>query len=118
ALLSDVSALLHTARTATDDLPQLIDQIEEGAAAFESMAASFTETGENLQAASSDLQRTVSASGQDLRSFTAGTLPETSALVSELRATARNLRDMSEQLQSDPSRLLFGPPKTEPGPGE
>lgn len=117
-ILDDMSALLVNARVATDDLPDLIARLQQGAESFEIMAQTFTTTGQSLSQTSQELQHTVSASGQDLRSFTAGTLPETSAMVADLRATARNLRIMSEKLQNDPSMLLFGPPRTAPGPGE
>ncbi len=117
-VLAELSATLANVRRATDDLPLLLEKLERGAVAFESMAAAFSDTGRNLEVTSADLARTVSVAGGDLRNFTAGALPETEVLITELRATARNLRRMSERLQSDPSMLLFGAPKPPPGPGE
>ena len=117
-LLAELSATLGNVRRATEDFPVLVEKLERGAVSFESMAAAFSDTGRNLEVTSADLARTVSVAGRDLRNFTAGALPETEVLVTELRATARNMRRMSERLQSDPSMLLFGPPDPKPGPGE
>ncbi|NNF60558.1 MAG: MCE family protein [Gammaproteobacteria bacterium] len=117
-MFSKLNATLSNARQATEQLPALISQLERGAAAFETMAQTLSETGETLQTAGKDLQHTIEVSGEDLRAFTGNTLPEAGTLVAELRLTARNLRRMSEQLQGDPSTLLFGPPKPPPGPGE
>ncbi len=117
-ILSELEATLHNARVATERLPELMGQVERSAAAFETMARTLADTGETLQAAGNDLARTIDVSGEDLRAFTGDTLPEAGSLVAELRLTARNLRQMSESLRGDPSMLLFGPPKPEPGPGE
>lgn len=117
-MVTELNATLRNARVATERLPSLIGQLERSATAFESMAQTLADTGDVLQTAGQDLQHTIAVSGEDLRAFTGDTLPEAGTLVAELRLTARNLRRMSEQLQGDPSTLLFGPPKPPPGPGE
>lgn len=117
-LVDKVERTLENTYSATERLPRLVEQIEASAAAFETMSNTLNETGVALRGAGDELQQTISATGQDLRGFTADSLPEASALVAELRVAARNLRRMSERLQSDPSMILFGPPKPEAGPGE
>ncbi|NNF67674.1 MAG: hypothetical protein HKM98_09210, partial [Gammaproteobacteria bacterium] len=117
-VVNELTATLRNTRAATQRLPDLLSQLERSASAFETMAVSLSETGSVLQEAGENLQHTIDASGSDLRDFTGDTLPEAGMLVAELRQTARNLRRMSESLQSDPSRLLFGPPRPSPGPGE
>ena len=118
ALVDKLDRTLDSANRAAEGLPELINQIETSAKSFETMSNTFNETGVALRGAGEDLQETLSSAGEDLRGFTADSLPEASALVAELRVAARNLRRMSERLQADPSMILFGPPKPEPGPGE
>lgn len=118
ALVDKLDSTLDNAGRAAADLPGLIAQIDTAAKAFDTMSNTFNDTGLALREAGEDLQGTLSAAGDDLRGFTADALPEASALVAELRVAARNLRRMSERLQADPSMILFGPPKPEPGPGE
>lgn len=118
SLVTSLERTLDRTYEAAEGLPGLIEQIESSASSFETMTNTFTETGVALRGAGDDLQRTVAAAGEDLRGFTADSLPEASALVAELRVAARNLRRMSERLQADPSMILFGPPKPDRGPGE
>ncbi|MEM7082524.1 MAG: MlaD family protein [Pseudomonadota bacterium] len=118
ALMNDTARLINKVDAATTDLPILVDQFVRSATALEQMALSLAQTGETLQATSADLQNTVAASGGDVRAFTASAFPQATQLIQELKMTAANLREVSESLQDDPSRVLFGGPTPEPGPGE
>ncbi len=108
--MEDLSAAFAHARKASEGLPQLVAGLRDTARSLETMAEQFTTTAQNLD-------RQLGASAADLRRFTRDTLPQSSALVDELYQAARNLRRASEQLERDPSILLFG---REPqlGPGE
>lgn len=117
-LLDNANALISKVDSATTQLPDLVEQFTRTAGALESMALNLAEAGESLQATSVDLQQTVASSGSDVRAFTSSALPQASQLVQELKITAGNLRAVSESLQDDPSRVLFGAPEPEPGPGE
>ncbi len=118
ALLENANSLITKVDSATTRLPQLVDQFTRTASALESMALNLAEAGETLQATSADLQNTVASSGTDVRTFTSSALPQANQLIQELKITAGNLRAVSESLQDDPSRVLFGGPAPEAGPGE
>ncbi len=117
-LLENTNLLVTKVDAATSQLPQLVDQFTRTASALESMALNLAAAGETLQATTVDLQNTVSSSGTDVRAFTSSAMPQANQLIQELKITAGNLRAVSESLQDDPSRLLFGSPEPEPGPGE
>lgn len=117
-LLGNANSMIGRMNSAVDGLPAMLEQFETTAGALEEMAVSLAGASETLQATSLDLQTTVAQSGADIRGFTAASLPQANTLISELKITASNLRQVSESLQDDPSRVLFGGPKPKPGPGE
>ena len=117
-LLANANTLIKKVDTATTQLPKLVDQFTRTASALESMALNLAVAGETLQATSADLQNTVASSGTDVRAFTSSALPQANQLIQELKITAGNLRAVSESLQDDPSRVLFGAPEQQAGPGE
>jgi hypothetical protein len=53
-----------------------------------------------------------------VRRLTREALPEVVSLVHELQLAAENLRRFSEELERDPSVLLYGAARSQPGPGE
>lgn len=111
-VLGELEAVLANARQASGAVSTLVDQVKNSAAAIEKMAVELTATGTTLQ-------RAAKASGEDVRRFTNNALPEAQALVVELRETAENLRRASEQIERNPSVLLYGEGvRRQPGPGE
>jgi phospholipid/cholesterol/gamma-HCH transport system substrate-binding protein len=52
------------------------------------------------------------------RQFTSETLPEVHQLVIELRDLTASLRHFSDEMEQNPSVLLYGKPATQRGPGE
>ncbi|MFK8028692.1 MAG: MlaD family protein [Gammaproteobacteria bacterium] len=117
-LMANTNTLVSKLDTATARLPDLVDQFTRTAGALEAMATNMADAADTLLETSSDLKVTVASSGADVRAFTSSALPQASQLVQELKITAGNLRAVSESLQDDPSRVLFGGPEREPGPGE
>lgn len=109
--LQDLAQTLHNARAGSEQMPELVAELGRGAKAFEQMAKTLQQTG-------SDLQKTISARDRDLQRFTNNTLPEASAMVTDLRQTAANLLLLSERLKRDPSIILRGTPPGPLGPGE
>ncbi len=67
-----------------------------------------------LPALVAELDRGASA----LERAAGSTLPETDALLADLRQAADNLRRLSQDLARDPSILIYGAPRPVPGPGE
>lgn len=117
-VIVDAKATLKNIRRTSEELPALVKNFQASAEALERMANSMERTSGTLSETGVALRETVEASGQDLERFTRTAMPEATVLVTELRQTAENLRKMSETLERDPSALLFGGPKREPGPGE
>jgi phospholipid/cholesterol/gamma-HCH transport system substrate-binding protein len=108
---ADLTVMFQSARVASARLPLLLTQIEDSASAMERMA-------DEIAKVATALNETVAISGQQLERFTLEALPETTALISELRESAQNLRRWSEQMETDPSVLLYSAPTPQPGPGE
>jgi phospholipid/cholesterol/gamma-HCH transport system substrate-binding protein len=111
AALDELNATIRNARSASEQLPELMSQMKNTASAMERMA-------KQIGSAGVVTRKTVAATGLDVRRFTGQTLPETTALINELRQTAENFRRLSEQLERNPSILLYGKPVAKPGPGE
>lgn len=109
--LDDFSATLRNTRKASRQLPALLRQLQQSAAALDRMAQSLGHAGNSVTQA-------VTAGRKNLRRFSNQVVPQTQALVSELQQTAANLRQLSEELKRDPSILLYGAPAPAPGPGE
>lgn len=95
--LADTAHTMKNAARLTDELPQLVQRINRSADAFERMSNELARAG-------------ASASDE--------TLPEVQQLVRELRDLTGSLRRVSDQLEQNPSALLFGKPPAKRGPGE
>ncbi len=74
--------------------------------------------GDAAALASTRAGHTVDAVGADVRRFSAQTLPELQRLLGELNVLSTSLRRVSEQVERNPSGLLFGRAPVPPGPGE
>ncbi len=111
AMIDDLAATASNTRKASSDLPDLLDRFRDGAGEMKRMAVEVRTTGVVFR----DI---VEARDQDLQKFVAATLPETGAILDELRHAAANLRRFSEQIDRDPAVLLRGRPPRPGGPGE
>lgn len=96
-------AMENTARV-TAELPQLVDRLRQSADAFDRMANEGARAG-------------ASASGM-IDSVRGETLPDAQALIAELRELSASLRNLSDQIERNPSVLVRGKAKSKPGPGE
>jgi len=118
ALIANFDSVSRDVKTASTELPAMIAQFKASGAALERMADQLAAAGNEVGALGAEARGTLATSGADLQHFTRTTLPEATQLVVELRRAAENLRRASEQLERDPRALIFGPPKSPPGPGE
>ena len=109
---------LANVRTASADVPQLIDNLSAGANAVTDMAAEFRRVAERVGSVSVDLEQLVHRAGGDLDNLSASAAPALAAMVEDLRIAAHNLNRMTDTLASDPSVLLYGREPATPGPGE
>jgi len=111
------SSLMNTARTMdntarlTGDLPRLVERMQASADGFDRMTGEIARAGSGANA-------TLAGTRADLRAAADEVVPELRQLVSELREATGSLRRFSEQLEQNPSILLYGKPAPRPGPGE
>lgn len=109
--LSNAARTVDSAARVAGDLPRLLERMQKSADRFDRMAGDIARAGASVSA-------DVAGARTDLRAATADTLPEVRQLVAELREATGSLRRFSEQLEQNPSQLLFGKPAPERGPGE
>ena len=86
------------------DLPRLVERMQTSADRFDRMSSDVAQAGTGVRA--------------DLRQATGEILPDVRLLASELREVTGSLRRFSEQLEQNPSMLLYGKTASKPGPGE
>ena len=98
-------------KTMDDQLPEIMDQAKMSIRSFESMTADIARTSALIQAALDDNRA-------DLEQFTGQTLPETGLLVAELRQLTATLQRLAQELEAEPSILVFGRAHPTRGPGE
>jgi len=106
SLVDAAQAMKNTARL-TDEMMRLAARVQRSADAFDRMSNQLGHAGES---ASSALDST--------RQFASETLPEIQQLVTQLRDLTGSLQRTSEQLEQNPSVLLYGKPVVKRGPGE
>jgi phospholipid/cholesterol/gamma-HCH transport system substrate-binding protein len=97
--------------TMDDQVPKILDQAKSSIQSFQRMIRDIARTSASIQSA-------FDGNRADLDQFTRQTLPETGALVSELRQLTATLQRLAQELESDPSALLFGRAHPTRGPGE
>jgi len=105
-----VVTLDHTAE-ASAELPQLLASMRHSAESIEEMAGALKQAGVAVN-------RTVQRSHGELESFADQTLPDAALLVDELRTLSATLQRVGQQLEQDPTMLLYGKRAQPRGPGE
>ncbi len=95
----------------TAELPRLIEQMQRSAQALEKMS-------NEVASAGASAAQTLDSTRGDVRQFTAQTLPDVNSLVTELREMTGSLKRVADELDRNPSVLLFGKPAPKRGPGE
>jgi phospholipid/cholesterol/gamma-HCH transport system substrate-binding protein len=111
ATLSSTARAMENVAKLSDQLSGLVERVQASADRFDSMSARVSQ-------ASSDVVDTVRGAGADVHRFTGETLPETRALIAELRGLSASLRRFSDELEANPALLVQGRPPAKPGPGE
>ena len=111
----DVGAVLDNANAAMVELKTLLqhvdqsyagrgglkDQISQTLKDYDKLAANLTDTSRQLQV-------TIGEARPGIRNFSQQTLPAVDDLVGDAQQLAANLTRLVEQLERDPTRLLFG----------
>jgi phospholipid/cholesterol/gamma-HCH transport system substrate-binding protein len=109
--LSNAARTLDNSARLSGELPRLVARIEQSADRFDRMTSEIARAGERANA-------TLAGARADLRQASGETLPEVHQLAAELRDVTGSLRRFGEQLEQNPSMLLYGKPAGKPGPGE
>ena len=105
--LSNAARTLENTARLSSELPQLAQRVQRSADSFDRMA--------------DELARAGASAGRALdgaRQFTDETLPEARQLVMELRGLTSSLQRVGDELEKNPSALLYGKPAARRGPGE
>lgn len=109
--LANAARTMDNAARLSVELPRLAEHLQKSADRFDRMT-------DDVSRASASVSGTVEGARNDLRQATRETLPEVRLLASELREVTASLRSFSQQLEQNPSVLLYGKPISKPGPGE
>lgn len=117
-IVADAETTMKNARQASGALPDLVQDVRHSTQTLADMSKQLRAAGETIDETAKVLQRTVSASGNDVQRFTSSSLPDASTMTRDLRSAAENLRRVSETLERDPSVLLYGRAEQKRGPGE
>jgi phospholipid/cholesterol/gamma-HCH transport system substrate-binding protein len=92
-------------------LPEIMEQTRMSLRAFENMSRDISRTSASLDTA-------LDSNRSNIEQFTGQTLAETGVLVSDLRQLTAKLQGLAEELEREPSALIFGRARPAPGPGE
>ena len=92
-------------------LPEIMEQTRMSLRAFENMSRDIART-------SASLDSMLDSNRSNIEQFTGQTLAETGVLVSDLRQLTAKLQGLAEELEREPSALIFGRARPTRGPGE
>ena len=92
-------------------LPELLDQTSAAVGALRDMTNEIARAGTSFGS-------TVDGSRADIAQFTGQTLPESAALIAEVRLLTATLQRLAGELEREPSALVFGRARPVRGPGE
>lgn len=134
--LNNISQVIDQTAKTSQQLPELITQLQKSLVAIEKTAQAFTQTTlvvgkvvdasrgdiatttQSFAQAANDMKKAVKDGRRDLALFTGQTLPEINKSISELNQLLANLRNFSRALEREPNVLLFGKSNPTSGPGE
>jgi len=109
-LINAERTMRNTARF-TDRLPHLGQRVARSADAFDRMTSQVAGAGASASS-------TLDGTRADLQRFAGETLPEVQELVTELRDLTATLRRVGNEVERNPSVLLYGKAPSRRGPGE
>lgn len=111
ANLESLTAILRNTAQTSAELPALVTRISGSLGTVQETIGAISRT-------SSHLDQLIVHTQKGLTHFSRDTLPQVSPLLIEVRQSTESLRRLTEQLERNPSSLLFGRPTSRPGPGE
>jgi phospholipid/cholesterol/gamma-HCH transport system substrate-binding protein len=109
--LANAARTMDNAARFTGDLPRLVERMQNSADGFDRMTGAMARAGTEANATLADTRA-------DLRQAAGAVVSEVHLLAAELREVTGSLRRFSEQLEQNPSMLLYGKSTSKSGPGE
>ena len=106
-----LQATLQSASKSSEEVGRIAKRLNQTAAVVERMAEDVAKTSQATRGVMENAQGS-------LHQISGQTLPEVNAMVAEMRDLARGLKQLSGELQEDPSTLVYGRHPAKPGPGE
>ena len=123
--LANAARAMENAARLTAEISQLVARVQRSADAFDRMAGELARAGatagktlESARATLDSARTALDSARAEARDFAAETLPEARQLVTEMREMAASLRRLSEEVERNPSVLVYGKPAAKRGPGE
>jgi phospholipid/cholesterol/gamma-HCH transport system substrate-binding protein len=108
--LTQFDATLRDIRSSTSKLPGLIDNMNRSVSKLPTLIDKLDHSTQRFNSAADKVGAAAIAVQQ--------ALPQVDSALQQLGDTADTYRRLGEQLQHDPSALLYGPTPAKPGPGE
>lgn len=109
--VKDFSVVMADAKKASGELSGVMVEIKKASKATENMAERFAEAGESIKAE-------VKKGGKEFHNNTQRLFPELFQLISELKKTSANISRLTEEMERDPTILIYGNKPQRKGPGE
>jgi phospholipid/cholesterol/gamma-HCH transport system substrate-binding protein len=94
-----------------EELPEIIAQAKASIRSFQNMNQELARAGASFESA-------LDSNRSNIDQFTGQTLGEAGLLVSDFRQLTLTLQKLAEELEQEPSALVFGRSRPAPGPGE
>jgi phospholipid/cholesterol/gamma-HCH transport system substrate-binding protein len=95
----------------TADLPRIMERLQRSAETFDKMS-------NEVERAGSNVTRFTEATRDDVHRFTTAVLPEVQSLLNEAHTLTGSLKRIAEDMERNPSVLLYGKRPPRKGPGE
>ena len=111
ATMAAAKTFMQNGAKASQQLPEIMTQLEQMLTAVKHLATNFSAAGESATLTMRDTQVAVQSVSQQL-------LPSAQALLTRLANTAINLQGFTFELERNPSILIRGKYPSPPGPGE
>ncbi len=109
--LQSAENLAKMTTSLNEQVPALLARINKSAAALQTLTEELAQT-------SRAVGRVINDTKPELEQFSRQTLPETGALVTELRQLTSSLHRLALELEREPDQLVFGRKPPARGPGE
>ena len=123
--LGKAAHTLDASARVAGELPRLLARIERSADGFDRMSRELALAGRGASMTLTEARKTLNDAGStmaearaDLRQASLQSLSEVRQLASDLREVTDSLRRFSQELEQNPSMLLYGKAQSRPGPGE